>query len=108
MVTSVWDLAGGQSAITGHTSPWTPNPDSELLGLFMDTYRQLYGVDAKYTAIHAGLECGAVSGMYPQMDIIALGETVADAHALTERVQVSTVPRVVDVLAAVLGQIPAQ
>jgi len=108
MVTSVWDLAGGQSAITGHTSPWTLNPDSALLGLFMDTYRQLYGVDANYTAIHAGLECGAVSGMYPQMDIIALGETVADAHALTERVQVSTVPRVVDVLAAVLGQIPAQ
>jgi dipeptidase D len=74
----------------------------------MDTYRQLYGVDANCTAIHAGLECGAVAGKYPQMDIIVLGETVADAHTPTERVQVSTVPRVVDLLVAVLEQLPAQ
>lgn len=49
-----------------------------------------------------------VASKYPQMDIIAIGPTLLDVHSPTERLQVSTVPRLVDLLVGVLGQIPAQ
>ena len=108
MVMSDWDLAGGQYAVTDHYPGWDPNPNSPLLALFEQTYKQLYGVDASYVALHAGLECGTVAGKYPQMDLISIGPTLVDVHSPTERLQVSTVPKVVDLLVSVLAQIPAE
>ena len=108
MVESAWDLAGGQYAVTNHYAGWDPNPNSPLLALFEQTYQQLYGVDAGYVAVHAGLECGTVASMYPQMDMISIGPTLLDVHSPTERLQVSTVPKVVDLLVSVLGQIPTE
>ena len=108
MVMSVWDLAGGQYAVTDQYPGWDPNPNSPLLALFEQTYKQLYGVDASYVALHAGLECGTVAGKYPQMDMISIGPTLVDVHSPTERLQVSTVPKVVDLLVEVLGQIAAE
>jgi dipeptidase D len=108
MVISDWDLAGGQYAITNRYPGWDPNPDSPLLGLFEETYNALYGVDASYVAIHAGLECGTAASKYPEMDLISIGPTLIDVHSPTERLQISTVPKIVDLLVGVLGQIPAQ
>ncbi len=109
MVMSVWDLAGGQSTITDRYPGWTPNPDSPLLNLFMTTYEQLFtDKEPTYTAIHAGLECGTVAAKYPEMDFISMGPTLIDVHTADERLQVSTVPRLVDLLVGVLGQIPAK
>ena len=108
MVMSDWDLAGGQYAVTDQYQGWDPNPNSPLLGLFEKTYKQVYGVDASYVAIHAGLECGTVASKYPQMDLISIGPTLVDVHSPTERLQVSTVPKVVDLMVAVLGQIPGK
>jgi dipeptidase D len=42
------------------------------------------------------------------MDMISIGPTLVDVHSPTERLQVSTVPKVVDLLVEVLGQIPAK
>ena len=108
MVMSDWDLAGGQYAVTDRYPGWDPNPNSPLLALFEQTYKQLYDVDASYVALHAGLECGTVASKYPQMDMISIGPTLVDVHSPTERLQVSTVPKVVDLLVEVLGQIPAK
>ena len=108
MVMSAWDLAGGQYAVTDRYPGWDPNPNSPLLALFEQTYKQLYDVDASYVALHAGLECGTVASKYPQMDMISIGPTLVDVHSPTERLQVSTVPKVVDLLVEVLGQIPAE
>jgi dipeptidase D len=108
MVMSDWDLAGGQYAVTDRYPGWDPNPNSPLLALFEQTYKQLYDVDASYVALHAGLECGTVASKYPEMDMISIGPTLVDVHSPTERLQVSTVPEVVDLLVEVLGQIPAK
>jgi dipeptidase D len=108
MIMSGWDLAGGQYAVTNQYPGWDPNPNSPLLALFEQTYKQLYGVDASYVALHAGLECGTVASKYPQMDMISIGPTLVDVHSPTERLQVSTVPKVVDLLVSVLTQIPAE
>ena len=107
MIRSVWDLAGAQTTINDQYPGWTPNPDSPLLNLFMRTYEQLYtDKEPAYTAVHAGLECGTVASKYPGMDFISLGPTLVDVHNADERLQISSVPRVVDLLVAVLAQAP--
>jgi dipeptidase D len=108
MVMSAWNLAGGQYEVTDRYPGWDPNPNSPLLALFEQTYKQLYSADASYVALHAGLECGTVATKYPQMDMISIGPTLVDVHSPTERMQVSTVPKVVDLLVSVLAQIPGK
>ena len=108
MIGSVWDLAGAQHQVQDRFPGWDPNPSSPLLALFKDTYKGAYGRDAGVVAIHAGLETGVVASKYPQMDIISIGPTLLDVHSPTERVQVSSMSRVVDLLISVLGRMPTK
>jgi dipeptidase D len=76
MISSVWELAGYPVEITDWYGAWTPNPDSPILGLMQATYQELYGQEAAITAVHAGLECGAIEETYPDMDMISIGPTM--------------------------------
>jgi dipeptidase D len=49
-----------------------------------------------------------VASKYPPMDLISVGPTLFDVHSPTERLRISTVPKVVDLLVSVLGHIPAK
>ena len=70
---------------------WTPNPDSKVLKVGVETYRQLYGHDPVVRAIHAGLECGLIGEKYPQMDMISYGPTLRGVHAPGEKIEIRTV-----------------
>ena len=41
----------------GAYSGWTPIPSAPIIGVMKDVYKNLFGVEMKVTAIHAGLEC---------------------------------------------------
>ena len=70
---------------------WTPNPDSKVLKVGVETYRRLYGHDPIVRAIHAGLECGLIGEKYPQMDMISYGPTLRGVHAPGEKIEIKTV-----------------
>ena len=70
---------------------WTPNPDSRVLQVGVDTYRRLYGREPIVRAIHAGLECGLIGEKYPKMDMISYGPTLRGVHAPGEKIEVKTV-----------------
>jgi dipeptidase D len=70
---------------------WTPNPDSRVLQVGVDTYRRLYGREPIVRAIHAGLECGLIGEKYPNMDMISYGPTLRGVHAPGEKIEVKTV-----------------
>ena len=105
MIASVWDLAGVPVSISGRFSGWNPNPDSPILLLMQDVYKEMYGQDPEVTAVHAGLECGTIVSKYPGMDAISIGPTLLDVHTPNERVQVSTVKKLNDFLLETLRQI---
>ena len=106
MIASVWELAGYQSEETDRFSGWNPNPDSPILKQMQSTYKTLFGVDATTEAIHAGLECGAVGGTYPGMDMISIGPTLENVHSTSERLYIPSVDKVMKLLTTVLQQIP--
>lgn len=70
---------------------WMPNLDSPILKVAMETYQEVTGEDARYKAIHAGLECGIIGENFPGMDMISFGPTIQYPHSPEERVQVDTV-----------------
>ena len=59
---SVFGLAGIETSFAGGYSGWAPNPDSAILATMKKVYNDLYGKEPAVMAIHAGLECGILSG----------------------------------------------
>ncbi|MBQ5975292.1 MAG: aminoacyl-histidine dipeptidase [Bacteroidales bacterium] len=70
---------------------WTPNPDSKVLKVGVETYKRMFGHDPIVRAIHAGLECGLIGEKYPNMDMISYGPTLRGVHAPGEKIEIRTV-----------------
>lgn len=105
---SVFRLAGIKTVFTGGYSGWAPNPKSEILALMKKTYSAMFKVEPKVMAIHAGLECGILSGAYPNWDMVSMGPTLLSPHSPDERAYIPSVQKVYDFLKAVLVEIPAK
>ncbi len=87
---------------------WTPNPDSPLLGLCQQVYRQEFGQPASPQVIHAGLECGLLAASHPQLDMISFGPDIRGAHAPGESVEITSVGRCWQLLKAVLRSLASR
>lgn len=70
---------------------WTPNPDSPILKVAVETYKKLFNKEPIVRAIHAGLECGLIGEKYPGMDMISFGPTLRGVHSPDERIEIKTV-----------------
>ncbi|MCL1860387.1 MAG: aminoacyl-histidine dipeptidase [Proteobacteria bacterium] len=94
--------------IVGAGPVWHPNPESKLLALARDVYRQTFDGEASVQVIHAGLECGIFGWLWPDMDMISFGPTIRGAHAPKERVEVASVEHAWQLLVGVLAAIPGR
>jgi dipeptidase D len=106
MVRSVFELAGANVSFGDSYSGWAPNPESPILGLMKEVYQDKFGQEAKVIAIHAGLETSVVGEKYPGMDMISLGPTLQHVHSPDERLEVSTVSKVYELLTETLMRVP--
>lgn len=77
---------------------WNPNPDSHILNICVESYRRLFNQEPEVKAIHAGLECGLFLEKFPGLDMISFGPTLRGVHAPGERLELSTLPKFVDLL----------
>src|SRR5690606_14982094 len=99
---SCFELMDAEVSVSGDYPGWTPNPNSEILGVLKSTYRDLFGQDPQVVACHAGLECGLIGNHYPEMDMISFGPTILGAHSPQERVSISSVQKFWRFLVAIL------
>ena len=108
MVRTVFEM-GGAAVSVGYGYPgWKPNPHSEILEVAVESYKRLFGVDAKVKAIHAGLECGLFLDKYPALDMISFGPTLQGVHSPDERMLIPTVQKFWDHLLDILKHIPVK
>ena len=105
-VRSVAELAGCKVELTGGYSGWAPNAASPILHVMKEEYKKMFGTEPKVMAIHAGLECGILSGAYPNWDMVSFGPTLMSPHSPDERCYIPSVQKVWDYLKAVLAAIP--
>lgn len=103
---SCFNMAGMKVEATGDYAGWDPNPDSEILGLLLKEYKELFGKDGVVQVVHAGLECSVILGKYPHLDAVSLGPTLESPHTTTERALISTVEPFWQLLKKTLADIP--
>lgn len=105
-ISAVMELAGAKVELAGSYDGWNPNMDSPILATMRESYKKLYGVDPKITAIHAGLECGIIGGSYPNLDMISFGPTIRYPHSPDEDVNIASVGKFWDFLRYTLENAP--
>ena len=108
MVRTVFEMGGAAVSFGDGYPGWKPNPHSEILEVAVESYKRLFGVDAKVKAIHAGLECGLFLDKYPALDMISFGPTLQGVHSPDERMLIPTVQKFWDHLLDILKHIPAK
>ena len=74
----------------------------------LDLYKKMYGVTPEIRAIHAGLECGLLSGAYPHWDMISFGPTIRFPHSPDEKINIASVVKFWDFLVETLKNIPTK
>ena len=104
--TAVFSLAGVSTSFAGGYSGWAPNPKSEIRKVMTEVYRKMYNAEPQVMAIHAGLECGILSGAYPHWDMVSIGPTLKSPHSPDERCYIPSVGNVWEFLKAVLEAVP--
>jgi len=102
VVASAFNLAGADVLINEGYPGWKPNPDSELLKITVEKYKELFGKEPKVRAIHAGLECGLFSEKYPGLDMVSFGPTLRGVHSPDENLLIPTVEMVWRHLVAII------
>lgn len=105
-IKATFELAGAKVEVGEGYPGWKMNPNSKILQIVVETYKELFGKEPKVLGIHAGLECGLFSEKYPGLDMVSFGPTLRGVHSPDERLLIPTVAMVWDHMKTILKNIP--
>ena len=94
---------GGSVRFHGDYPAWTYARESALRDRCVAMYEAQYGAKPQIVAIHAGLECGILSGKIDGLDCISFGPNLLHVHTPNERADIASVARVWEYLKAILA-----
>lgn len=97
--------ANAEFSTDGGYPAWEYRDESNLRDKIVEAYRDMYGGQMKVNAIHAGLECGIFSGKIKDLDCVSLGPDIFDIHTPKERMSVSSVIKIWELVLKVLEKI---
>ncbi len=100
---STFQLGGARVEFGAAYPGWELSPDSKLLSRARDIYKETFGQAPLVTSVHCGLECGVLSALYPDMEILSFGPTVHHPHSPNESVEIESVDRFWTYLKALLA-----
>jgi len=105
-IRSVFELIGGDVSFSGDYPGWAARPDTSIVKLMTEIYKELFEEAPKVNAVHAGLECGILGTNYPDIEMISFGPNIHGAHSPDEKVQISSVNKYWKYLLETLKRIP--
>ena len=105
-IRSLATLVGAEVDFSGNYPGWEPNPDSKITPLTKAIYDDILGYESQIKVIHAGLECGLINKIYPNMDFVSIGPTILNAHSPDEKVHIPAVETYWKLLTRLLAQAP--
>ncbi len=107
-ITANFENIGGAVKLSGSYPGWTPQPESDLVKIMSDLYREINNEEPNVLACHAGLECGILGTNYPEMEMISFGPNIRGAHSPDEKVQITSVQKYWDFTLEALKRIPVK
>lgn len=85
---------GAEFKLSSGYPEWRFRAESKLRDKALEVYKKMYNKDMKVEVIHAGLECGAISQNYPDVDFISIGPNLKDVHTPSEYLEIDSTERV--------------
>jgi len=107
-IAAVFHLINAEVKLEGGYPGWKPNMASPILKTMSKVYNDMYKKVPEIKAIHAGLECGLIGGVYPDLDMISFGPTIRYPHSPDEKVNIESVSKFWDFLVETLKNIPVK
>jgi len=104
-IAAVFHLINAKVTLSGSYPGWKPNMESPILETMSGVYKKMYGKIPEIKAIHAGLECGIIGGVYPGLDMISFGPTIKYPHSPDEKVNIVSVKKFFDFLCETMKQV---
>ncbi|MDE6750407.1 MAG: aminoacyl-histidine dipeptidase [Lachnospiraceae bacterium] len=96
---------GGTISCSGAYPAWEYRKDSPLRELMIRIYEEQYGNKPIVQAIHAGVECGILSGKLPELDCVSFGPNIKGAHTPQESLSADSVLRTWNYLLEILKRL---
>lgn len=87
-------LLGAEVTVASAYSAWEYRPVSSLRDAMTKAFRAVYGEEPKVEALHAGLECGILSGKMPKLDCVSIGPDLTEIHTPRERLHIQSTGRI--------------
>ncbi|WP_109079190.1 aminoacyl-histidine dipeptidase [Aggregatibacter kilianii] len=108
MLRSLAVLSGAHAEFSGSYPGWEPQAHSPIVDLTHKIYAQVLGYEPTIKVIHAGLECGLLKKIYPNMDMVSVGPTIKNAHSPDEKVHIPAVQIFWALITQLLAEIPTK
>ena len=102
VIKSVFSLGSAKVQLGSRYVAWPPRYDTILLRVARSVYKAVTGAEAQVLNIHAGLECGPISMVWPDAEVISFGPTLQEVHSENERANIQSVENFWDYLLALL------
>lgn len=107
-IRSLAKLTGANADFSGNYPGWEPDTQSKITPLTKRIYDEVLGYAAQIKVIHAGLECGLIKKVYPNMDLVSIGPTIRNAHSPDEKVHIPAVSIYWELLTRILAEVPTK
>ena len=88
------NFLGGEIDVNGDYPAWEYKADSDIRDTISTVYKELFSEEPVFEAIHAGLECGILSGKIPNLDCVSFGPNNYDIHTPKERLSISSTEKI--------------
>ncbi|MDO4497260.1 MAG: aminoacyl-histidine dipeptidase [Bacteroidales bacterium] len=90
---SCFVLGGMKVDFTAPYSGWELPLGAPLVERCKRKYASLFGTELKVSSVHCGLECGILSSLYPELEIVSFGPTIHHPHSPQESVEVESIKK---------------
>ncbi len=96
------EMAGAVWNVDSEYPAWMYKEHSRIRPITADAFEEVFGARPEVTTIHAGLECGLLSGKKPELDCISFGPKIQDIHSFHERLEIASTQKIWNVLKLIL------
>ena len=107
-VNAAFSMAGMQTSYNGRYPAWQPNNASPIVEVVRKVYKEINHTECTVQVVHAGVECGIIQTVYPEMDAVSFGPTLRSPHTPFERCNIPSVEKYYKFVLELLKQIPAK
>ena len=106
-IADVFAKNGAKSEMVMSAPAWQEDQQSAFLQLTSDTFQDVLGWRPRMVAMHFVLEAGFFVEHYPGIQIASIGPRIVEPHSTSERVELSTIEDIWQVLVELLKRLAA-